>query len=564
MEKYTLDRLCYLIQKQHNWNDDLFSSFEEHYADSDSAKVLDQLISDLGETGKAFLIKYGEFAKDTSGSISEGINAELFRQIKQLQPELKYSFDDKGNGDLFADLFKNKIRWNTTARSWYQYDGRIWKEDAGGMYAARLAKDLADCLIRYSTTLTDERQRMGYLHHVIKLGNLRSRNAMLDDARDKYYISADQLDTDDYLLNCQNCVLDLRTFRTMPHDPDQLLSKICNVEYIPGIRCDRWQHFIEEVLTVEPGSDQEHIDKDKAVYLQKIIGYALTGDTREETCYILYGQTTRNGKSTLVETISYMLGDAAGYALNMKPETLAQKQNNDSRQASGDVARLKNCRFLNAAEPPKRMLIDVGLLKTLLGRDTITARFLHQNEFQFVPKFKLFMNTNFLPLITDDTLFSSGRINVISFDRHFGPSDQDKSLKEKLRTPEALSGILNWCLDGLRMYQREGAIPPQSVISATDEYRQSSDKVGNFIAERLEPVPGVNMAAKDVYDEYQRWCRDNGYGQENKGNFYADLRAKGLLKQSGTVAGRTVRGVVPGYSMASDFTPVAQFEIPFK
>jgi putative DNA primase/helicase len=129
------------------------------------------------------------------------------------------------------------------------------------------------------------------------------------------------------------------------------------------------------------------------------------------------------------------------------------KQNKDSRQASGDIARLNGCRFLNASEPPKRMIFDVALLKTLLGRDTITARHLHEREFEFVPIFKLVINTNFLPLITDDYMFSSGRINVITFDRHFEPHEQDRILKTRLREPENISGLFNWCLVGLRLFK---------------------------------------------------------------------------------------------------------------
>ena len=235
----------------------------------------------------------------------------------------------------------------------------------------------------------------------------------------------------------------------------------------------------------------------------------------------------------------------------MLPETLAQMQNKDSRQASGDIARLDGCRFLNASEPPKRMIFDVGLLKNLLGRDSITARHLHEREFEFIPRFKLFINTNFLPLITDDTLFTSGRINVITFNRHFEPHEQDKNLKNKLIKAENLSGILNWCIEGLKLYYKDGAKPPQAVTTATDEYRTNSDKIGNFISECMERT-GKNAKALDVYTRYKEWCLDNGFGVENKGNFFDELRGKGILAQSGTVKGVTVRNVVIGYELIEE------------
>lgn len=464
--------------------------------------------------------------------------------LMQIHPEYRYKWDDRGNGELYADVFKNRIRWNVTAREWYQYNGKVWLEDTGGMVAARLAKELFDALLVYLSTIDDVETQNDYMKHITKLGQLKFRKTMLEDAKDKFYISADMLDVDDYLLNVQNGVLNLHTFELMEHRPDMLLSKICNVTYDPAAVGLEWVDFINTIM---------ERNQEKITYLQKILGYSLTGDTREETCFILYGKLTRNGKSTLVETISYMLGDAAGYALTMKPESLAIRNNNDSRQASGDIARLKNCRFLNASEPPKRMVFDVGLLKSLLGRDTITARFLHQSEFQFVPKFKLFINTNFLPLITDDTLFSSGRLNVIEFNRHFSESEQDKTLKDKLREPKNLSGVLNWCLAGLELYQKQGAKPPDDVINATADYRIISDKIGNFIAERLEESPDHNLSAKIVYEMYSDWCKDNGYGQENKGNFFAELRTKGLLVPSGTVNGRTIRNVVVGYTVSNDY-----------
>lgn len=230
----------------------------------------------------------------------------------------------------------------------------------------------------------------------------------------------------------------------------------------------------------------------------------------------------------------------------MKPETLAVKQNTDSRVANGDVARLSGCRFCNASEPPKRMLFDTALLKSLLGRDSITARHLHQREFSFVPKFKLVINTNYLPVIADDTVFSSGRINVISFDRHFEPEEQDKHLKERLRQDKELSGILNWCIEGLRLYRLEGLKPPKAVISATETYRSDSDKIGNFIKECLTKT-GKNSSVKSVYELYTNWCNDNGFGVENKGNFIAELKNKGIYGSSGTVRGKTVKNIVKGY-----------------
>ena len=476
-------------------------------------------------------------------------DSRLEQVLKNLHAE-RYETSDKGFGRLFADVFKDKHRYNPSRKDFMRYDGKRWIDDIEGVSARASAKALSDALVRYVVNVDTEGK---YLKAVAALCNIRNRNNMLQDSKDVYFFSNEQLDVNDYLLNLQNGTLDLSGDKPvfLSHGPDMLLSKICNAEYDPAADCKEWKKFLLEIM---------RDDKEKILYLQKIAGLSLTGNTEQETCFILYGSTTRNGKSTFCETLLHLLGD---YSVTMKPESLAVRQNLDSRTASGDIARLAGCRFCNASEPPKRMLFDTALLKSLLGRDSITARHLYQRETTFIPKFKLVINTNFLPTITDDTVFSSGRINVISFDRHFEPQEQDKDLKNRLRDKQELSGILNWCIEGLQLYRKEGLKPPAAVQTATDTYRTDSDKVGNFINECLAKT-GRNSKAKDVYEAYTKWCDDNGYGCENKGNFFAELKTKGLFMNSGTVDGKTVRNIVKGYTIETDFIKYdGQEPLPF-
>lgn len=474
---------------------------------------------------------------------------DLLDKLQMLNAVSNYETNDKGFGALYAEIFKDKHRYNPSRKDFMLYDGKCWIDDIEGLNARSDAKVLSDALLVYGSSTGNS----DYLKAVSNLCNIRNRNNMLQDSRDVYYFSNEDLDTNDYLLNVQNGTIDLSedTPKFLQHTPNMLLSKICNVNYNPAASCKEWEKFLGQIMQ----GNQEKIK-----YLQKIAGLSLTGNTQEETCFILYGSTTRNGKSTFCETLIYLLGD---YALTMKPESLAIKQNTDSRQASGDIARLAGCRFCNASEPPKRMLIDTALLKSLLGRDSITARHLHQREFSFIPKFKLVINTNYLPAITDDTVFTSGRINVISFDRHFEPEEQDKHLKDKLRQDSELSGIFNWCIDGLRMYRKEGLYPPAAVQQATETYRTDSDKIGNFIKECLTET-GKNSSIKSVYEVYSTWCSDNGYGTESKGNFISELKGKGLYATSGTVDGKTVKNIVKGYTVEPEFIAVTEQEtIPF-
>ena len=517
------------------------ADISDYFAAGHSKEEFEQLLKEDTVTENVW-----ELAEKDASIASQGQqDTSLEKRLKDLHAE-QYETSDKGFGRLFADAFKDNHRYNPSRKDFMRYDGKRWIDDIEGLSARASAKELSDSLVRYAISVDTEGK---YLKAVTPLCNIRNRNNMLQDSRDVYFFSNEQLDVNDYLLNVQNGTLDLAgnapTF--MNHDPDMLLSKICNVEYDPAADCGEWKKFLMEIM---------RDDKEKILYLQKIAGLSLTGNTEQETCFILYGSTTRNGKSTFCETLIHLLGD---YALTMKPESLAVKQNLDSRQASGDIARLAGCRFCNASEPPKRMLFDTALLKSLLGRDSITARHLHQREFSFIPKFKLVINTNYLPTITDDTVFSSGRINVISFDRHFEPQEQDKNLKSRLRDKRELSGILNWCIEGLRLYREEGLEPPAAVREATDTYRTDSDKLGNFINECLTKTD-KNSKAKDVYEAYTKWCDDNGYGCENKGNFFAELKTKGLFMNSGTVEGKTVRNIVRGYTIETDFIECGEQE----
>lgn len=443
------------------------------------------------------------------------------------------SINDKENGQLYADLFKNKHRYNATRKKWMYYDGAKWNNDIDDMEAKKSAKTLADALIEYAVDTTNE----GFLKAVVKLADLRRRTNMLKDAEPENYITDEQLDNDDYLVNTKNCVIDLSgdEVKVIEHDPSMLFSKCVNAEYNKYAVSGKWIDFIDQIMQG---------DKEKIEYLQKIAGLALTGDTREEACYILYGKTTRNGKSTFCEVLLTLLGD---YGTTIKPETLAEKQNNDSRVASPDIAKLAGVRFVNTSEPRRGMLIDAGLLKEITGRDSITARQLHQTEFTFKPKFTLVMNTNHLPKITDRTVFNGGRINVITFDRHFSRGEQDKTLKDRLCNPGELSGILNWCIDGYVKYKKEGMKPPKSIEEATNEYEEDSDKLGSFIRACLTEAPGKNMKAKDGYELYKQWCNDAGFGCESKGGFFSMLKERNIFSKKGKVRGISCDNVIKGY-----------------
>ena len=245
-----------------------------------------------------------------------------------------------------------------------------------------------------------------------------------------------------------------------------------------------------------------------------------------------------------MDTILYMLGD---YGRTAVPETLAIKKWKDASKASSDIARLNGCRFLNISEPSHDMVIDSALLKTLTGRDKIVARFLNQNEFEFYPMFKLFINTNHLPIINDDTVFKSGRINVITFDRHFKDEKQDKELKDKLKVENEISGIFNWLLQGLENFREEGLTTPEEIKIATAEYEKKNDKIDKFIKQELVKDSKKNVSCNDAHNKYCQWCDKNNLPSLSKGEFMKYLKEHNYWQKQGTVKGKTVQNVIAGY-----------------
>ena len=227
----------------------------------------------------------------------------ILEQLNALRAAERFQMNDRGSADLFATIFKNISRYNPTKKDWMYYDKTRWTADTEGMRAKRNAKTLADVLVRYSVTasLPDDK-RQSYIKYAAGMMNYRNRNVMITDAKDLNFFENTELDKDDFLINCRNCVLDLSEDqpKVLEHNADLLLSKICNANYNPAADCTLWEKTVNEIMQ---GDDL------KIKYLQKMSGRFLTGDTSEEEFYIFFGATTRNGKSTITEILLFLLGD---------------------------------------------------------------------------------------------------------------------------------------------------------------------------------------------------------------------------------------------------------------
>lgn len=258
------------------------------------------------------------------------------------------------------------------------------------------------------------------------------------------------------------------------------------VGYVPDAANEGFSKFIEEITSG---------DKEKAIFLQKALGYGISGDTRYECMFFLYGETTRNGKGTLMESVLSVMGD---YGRAVRPETVALKSNNNSSNPTEDIARLAGIRFANISEPSRGLFLNAAQVKNMTGNDTLNARFLHENSFDFKPQFKLYVNTNYLPVINDMTIFSSNRVHIIPFDRYFKEWEQDKSMKSEFATDGAKSAIISSGVLTMAAFQRTAETSIRSYASL-DEWRESVHKVAVRRPQLAPTVKGVMpMGLDDV------------------------------------------------------------------
>ncbi len=325
------------------------------------------------------------------------------------------------------------------------------------------------------------------------------------------------LDRDDYLLNLSNVTLNLKMKTFYPHDREDLLTKIAPTEYDPAATCPNWIKFLSQIFKGK---------EDLLMYIQKAMGYALTGATSEQCMFILWGKG-RNGKSTFLNTVKKILGD---YTAQAQPETLMTRRNNDGGAPRSDLMALRGARFVTASEGEKGQQLAEALIKQLTGGEVISCRGLYQtSQVEFEPKFKIFFATNYKPQITGTDLGIARRIRMIPFN-YTVPADQiDDELQRKLLNEAP--GILNWMVEGCYKWQEEGLGVPETVKKATDEYLADNDQVETFLAECCVRASGCRARIGSLYEAYQEWAADSVDQVLNLKNFGQALAEKGFRKK---------------------------------
>lgn len=458
-----------------------------------------------------------------------------------------YTWDDIGIANLMSDAFEKQIRFCPQNGLWYIWDGRWEKQGEDGIIMDKL-QTLTSLLLLYCKEISylspSEDEKTIIEKYEKFINSIRRYNPMrniIKTLSTMVRMNLKDMDRNPYLFNTTNYAYDLRTGNIVSDIEDWNVTKKTPTRLPDFITkpCDRWYKFIDEIME---GNEE------KKSFLQRALGYSLLGVNKEECMFIAYGSKTRNGKGTLFSTLEKALGEdymsAAPVSLICESKT---GRTTDLNSPQPVLSKLVGTRIVTMSESPRDVRLDSANMKTMTGRDTMITRGLYESSFSFVPQFTLWLNTNHLPSVTDDTVFSSNRIWVIEFNKHFDENSQDKNLKEIFSRPENLPTILKWLMDGCRDYIMRGGLDvPKCVKEATENYKRLHDRIGSFIDDCCDIGEEEKCLRGDLYLAYRQWCMrgENKFNPLGSTTFYNEIIVRGypIIKASDWfVQGLTVR-----------------------
>ena len=410
------------------------------------------------------------------------------------EPKL-YTLDDMGNAKRFIDLFGEDFRYNYTDKTFLYWDGCRWAADQTSAVerSADVSVEAMSAEAEWYEKNGDEDAAKAFRKHIKASRSNKSKTNMLKEVQHNMPIMPFQLDKHKMAFNVPNGTLSLKSGQLVPAKRDYFITKFSPVEFTDNADCPMWKKFLDDIFAG---------DKELIRYIQKAVGYSMTGDTSEQCVFFLYG-TGRNGKSTFLDVLREIFGD---YVSNIQPETIMVK-NSMGNGINSDIARLKGARMVTTVEPNEGVRLNEGLIKQLTGDDAVTARKLYGNEFEFKPEFKLWMATNHKPIIrgTDDGIWR--RIHMIPFTVQIPADKVDRQLKSKLE--REYPAILRWAVEGCLLWQREGLKQPRAVLDMTREYRREMDVISGFLDDRCEMGEGFSAKSSELYAAYSAWCESN-------------------------------------------------------
>ena len=448
----------------------------------------------------------------------------IAKSITRYQPEsedVEYKLTDVGNAERFAAMFKDQVKYCAIYKKWFIWNGKRWEQDDTGKiitYAIECVRNI----IHDADLLPEGDKRKALIQHSLKSESSGKLKALLEIASGMPAITvrSEDLDQNPWLLNCQNGTIDLRTGKLKPHEPKDYITRICAAAYNPDCAIPLWTQLMEKIT----GGDKEYIR-----YIQKALGYALTGDISEQAIFILYG-TGSNGKSTMLNIFAALLN---GYAQSTSSDTFMQKKN---ESVNNDIARLKGARFVSAIEMEEGKRMAESLIKSMTGGDKLVTRFLYGEFFEYVPQFKVFLAVNHKPDIRDTTNSIWRRIKIMEFNNTFTEQERDKNFPTKIMAKE-LPGILAWAVQGCLDWQQNGINAPDIVEAATRAYKEEMDSFSHFFNECCVVREGARVSNKMLRAKYDEWCAENGERGLTQRPFSRKLRERGYDTRNSSPTG---------------------------
>lgn len=420
--------------------------------------------------------------------MSDAINpADLLRLMEALREQQESALDagmmaDDDLAMMARDShFDGNVRYSDK-RGWFTFrkGAHTWDNDTRGY----LVKT------EVQTMLRDLRKGENDPRKSMSLGSAGRRDHVvtmlqgLPDVLDK-----DEWDTDRDVIAAPNGVIDLRTGELRDGQPGDRITKSVSVAYDPDAKCPRWERFVEEIFADHP---------DIAPYLQRLLGYGLTGHTSEHVFAVLYGQGS-NGKSTLLTALNEILGEHAA--------TVPFDMFTTSGKSRGgpDAELLVGSRLALASETNRSAVLDSAAIKNATGGEEITVNPKYRDPYSFKPQALILLATNYKPTVREQDHGTWRRVKLLPFLQKF---DKDPKLEQELRSEYA--GILAWLVRGAMDWYASGLEEPECVTEAVADYREESDPLSGFFPGVLEPAGGEEMPVGDVWQRYQDWAQDEG------------------------------------------------------
>ena len=459
-------------------------------------------------------------------------------EINEIRSSIKiFPINDIGNCERFIHYFGHDFA-STIEGLIYYWNGSFWDRDMGMWKLHMALKELPTFIEWEAELINDEDLQKKYYRWRTLSSSVRSRKDVFDDIKNTIIIDYRQFDGDDTIINAPNGIIDLKTQKLMPHRREAYCTKMLGVEYQPDAKCPTWDKFID---TVFKG------DKELIRYIQKMCGYLLTASLKEQCVFFLFGCGS-NGKSTFINVIVNIMGD---YYERINIASIMSKKNVNGSGPSPDLAKLQGARLVVSSEANAGQKFDEAQLKDMRGGDSLTARHLHKSFITFYPKFKVLMYGNHQPRVVGTDLGIKRTIKMIPFLATITDEEKDKDLPDKLNQEK--SGILNWMLQGLALWNLEGlGVEPIAIKQETEEYFAANDSVGEFLKDCAEvmdfqayELKGEPVAWQTRLDllwfAYEQWQRDVGEYDISRRELTKRLKERGF--QQGKAESRYWKGI---------------------